>query len=110
METAELIAALIGMSIVTYIPRVLPFLLFGQRELPRWFLSFLSYIPVAILSALLFQSLFIVKGEIAVRFSNPMLLAAVPTVLVAFYTRSLYGTVLVGLMSMALLRFFAIGA
>lgn len=110
MDTAQFAAALVGMSLVTYASRVLPLLLFGQRQLPQWFLSFVSHIPVAILSALLFQSLFVMDGEVVTSLGNPMMAAAIPTVLAAYLTRSLYGTVVVGLITMALLRFFVAGA
>ncbi len=44
---------IIGTMIVTYIPRVLPFILISGKPLPRKVVIFLEYIPYAALGALI---------------------------------------------------------
>jgi branched-subunit amino acid transport protein len=44
---------IVGMGIVTYVPRWLPLIFLSRRQLPQWLVDWLDFIPVAILSALL---------------------------------------------------------
>lgn len=86
-----------GMGLVTYLPRALPLLYLAHKELPRWFMDWLSLIPAAILSALLAPILFADAGTRTLAFGKPELIVAVPTLLFAIKTRSLGGTVIVGM-------------
>ena len=52
-----------GMMLVTYIPRVLPFYLIHNKDLPKRLKRFLSYIPVTALGALIVPgALFSIEG------------------------------------------------
>lgn len=48
---------LAGMFLVTYIPRLIPFLFAGDLELPRWVRKWLKFFPYAALGALLFPGI-----------------------------------------------------
>ncbi len=85
------------MGIVTYIPRSLPLVFLARRRLPRWLIDWLGLIPVAILSALVAPILFINDDLRTFDLTTPELLVAVPTFLFAWKTKSLGGTVLVGM-------------
>ena len=91
-------------AVVTWIPRILPFVLVKYRGLPDPVLRFLKYLPIAIVFALILSSL--VDGKVGqlpqVRWLD--LLAAIPTMLVAFRYKNLMGTVLFGIVLVALLR------
>ena len=67
------------------------------QALPVWFSEWLELIPAAILSALLASTLLTSAESRAFCLGKPELLAAVPTLLVALKTRSLAGTVIVGM-------------
>ena len=88
----------IGMGLVTYIPRWFPIFFLSRRQLPRWFSEWLDLIPVAILSALVFPEL--VTGGIPPQLDlfRPELIVALPTFLFALKTRSLGGTVVLGML------------
>lgn len=86
------------MGIVTYLPRWLPIILLAQRKLPDWFVQWLDLIPVAILSALVFAELFVSSGCRHFDFLNTKSIAAVPTFLFAIKTKSLGGTVVLGML------------
>lgn len=87
----------LGMGIVTYVPRLIPILFLSQRELPQWMLEWLDYIPAAILSALIFPAI-LTSGEPRIfDVTRPELLVAIPTFIVAAKTRSLAGTVIFGM-------------
>jgi branched-subunit amino acid transport protein len=85
------------MGLVTYVPRWAPLFALSQRTLPRWLEEWLDHIPAAILSALIFPAL-VTAGEPR-QFSlwNNDLLVAVPVFLFALRTRSLGGTVVLGM-------------
>ena len=87
-----------GMGLVTYLPRALPLLYLTHRKIPQWLIDWLSLIPVAILSALLAPSLFTDAATRSFSFGKLELLVAIPTLLFALKTRSLGGTVLIGML------------
>lgn len=97
-----------GMALVTVLPRLIPILLLSDRKLPPVVERWLALIAPAILSALLLPELLLDRGTtpatLLLSTSNTFLLAGVPTFLVAWKTKSLFGTVTVGLVTVALLR------
>ncbi|BES64269.1 hypothetical protein SANA_07080 [Gottschalkiaceae bacterium SANA] len=44
---------LFGSMVVTMVPRILPFFLFDTKKIPDWVQDFLSFIPFAVLGALI---------------------------------------------------------
>ena len=55
---------ILGMALVTYIPRMLPVLLIGQRSVSPWMERWLANIPYAALGALIFPGILSVEeGE-----------------------------------------------
>jgi branched-subunit amino acid transport protein len=52
----KLILLIIGMTLVTYLPRMLPMLLFSQLELPPFLVKFFKFIPYTALTALIFPA------------------------------------------------------
>jgi len=88
---------LLGMGVVTYVPRWLPLALLSNRRLPEWFEQWLDLIPAAILSALILPILITTGEPRHLDLLRPELLVAVPTLLFAVKTRSLAGTVVVGM-------------
>ena len=93
------------MMAVTYLPRVLPVWSLSSRSLPPFLSSWLRYIPVSVMAAMVFPSLFIQDQQINVGLDNVFLLAAFPTFLVAWRTKSLFGSVFSGMLVVAIARF-----
>jgi branched-subunit amino acid transport protein len=87
---------LLGMGFVTYLPRLLPLFFLSQRQLPQWLVEWLELIPVAILAALLAPSL-VIDDTSRIDLLRPEFWVAIPTFLFAVRTKSLGGTVLVGM-------------
>lgn len=48
---------ILGMSIVTIIPRIVPLLIVGRVTFPKWINRFLAVIPYAALGALIFPGI-----------------------------------------------------
>ncbi|HWK21934.1 MAG TPA: AzlD domain-containing protein [Ureibacillus sp.] len=99
------ILLILGCALVTWVPRVMPFILVRNIKLPDIVLRWLAYIPVCILSALVLESLFQVEGNF-VTFDWKNLVAFVPTLIIAIWTKSLSKTVIIGVITMAILRYF----
>lgn len=100
-----MLLAIALMALTTYIPRFLPLLVLSRRALHPLVESWLSYVPAAVLAALLGPALFLPEGQ--VRFSladNPHFWAAIPCFVVALITRNMFYTVLTGMGSISLLR------
>jgi branched-subunit amino acid transport protein len=58
---SEIIWMIIGMGLVTYIPRMLPFVLFKGKELPPFIQGVLRNVPFATLGALIFPAIFLIQ-------------------------------------------------
>lgn len=61
--TSEIVLIIIGMGIVTYIPRMLPFVLFSQLNLPEFWQNVLKNVPFATLGALIVPSVFLIRED-----------------------------------------------
>jgi len=97
-----------GMGLVTYLPRWLPLLALSRQRLPQWLVDWLGLIPAALLSALLAPALLTDASPRVLHLGKAELLAAIPTLLFALRTRSLGGTVLVGMLLFWLARKFGL--
>ncbi|HNY72315.1 MAG TPA: AzlD domain-containing protein [Syntrophales bacterium] len=97
MDEGLILLTFAGMGAVTYIPRWLPLHCLAEKKLPAWFESWLDFIPASILSALLLPSLITGGHPRSLDLTRPELIVAVPTFLFAVKTKSLGGTVLVGM-------------
>ncbi len=86
-----------GMGLVTFLPRWLPLCLLANRQLPAWLEEWLDLLPVALLSALLAPILLTSGEPRTLDLGRPELWVALPTFLFALRTRSLGGTVVVGM-------------
>lgn len=101
----EIALLIFFMALVTFLPRVLPVLLLSRRSLPEPVERWLSYVPVAVLAALLAPSLFAPSGWFNLAFSeNPAFWVSIPVFVIAFFTRNLFITVLSGMFLIAIFR------
>ena len=61
----SMLLLIVGMAIVTYIPRVLPLTVLEGKELPSFLQGVLRNIPFAVLGSLIFPGILLVKeGDI----------------------------------------------
>jgi branched-subunit amino acid transport protein len=106
MVSKECLAVILGMGLVTFLPRWLPLVYLTRRSLPAWLVEWLEFIPAAILSAILLPALVIDDASRSVDLSRPEFLVAIPTLLFAIVTKSLGGTVIVGMVLFGLAEKF----
>jgi branched-subunit amino acid transport protein len=104
MDQQAIFLTILGMMAVTALPRILPVWLLADRNLAPIVERWLRYVPVTVLSALLLPAILIQEGAIDLRFSNYYLWAALPTLIIGWKTRSLFGAVIAGMALVALAR------
>ena len=100
-----ILLTILGCAIVTWLSRIVPFVLLKKFDMPKPLVEYLSFVPIVITSALWFNSLFIQRiGELPeINYEN--LLASLPTVVSAIISKSLLVIVMIGILSLAIIRY-----
>lgn len=106
MDQKIIFLTFLGMLAVTYVPRMAPLVALATRSLPEPVVRWLSFVPVAVLSAMLFPSLLLRDNRFDFTPDNFFLWAAVPAFLLAWRTKSFFGTVALGMALVAAGRYF----
>lgn len=101
---SALLLCVVGMAVVTALPRILPITFLAGRKLPPALMRWLSFVPVSVLAALLAPEVLLRNGKPHIAPDNFFLLACLPTLLVAWRTGSFFGAVTAGMATVALLR------
>lgn len=90
-------AVVVLMAVANFVVRFVPIAVVSRMRLPepvnRWF----SFVPAAVMGALVAGELLRPGGEYLLTLRNPYLLAAVPTAFVYHRTRSFLGATLAGM-------------
>jgi branched-subunit amino acid transport protein len=87
----------IAIGLGTFLLRFLFIYLFGKIEMPDWLRRALRFVPAAALAALVFPALTHPTGEMNLSLQNFRLLAGLGGALVAWKTRNVLLTLLVGM-------------
>jgi len=104
MEGSKIYLIILAMALVTALPRIIPVGFLAGRRMPEWLVTWLRYVPISVLSAMLILDLVWKDERVQLAPTNPMLPAAALGFLVAIRTRSLFATVSAGMGALALLR------
>lgn len=106
MTNSSIWLMIIGASLATLIPRILPVALLSRFEFPAFLAKWLSFVGPAVLGALTAISILAPEGEIFINIKNKFLWAFIPTFIIAVRTKSLFYTLLTGIITMAILYNF----
>lgn len=98
MEEGLILLTIIGMAVVTYLPRLIPLLALSGKELPPSVVAWLRHVPPAVLSAMLLPIILMPEGKIILGFDNLFLWAAIPTIITAIISKSLFIPVIIGML------------
>ncbi|MCP3892427.1 MAG: AzlD domain-containing protein [Desulfobulbaceae bacterium] len=110
MDQTLIFWTIVGMAVVTYIPRLLPVLFLSGKQLQPFIASWLKLIPPAVLAAMLVPSLLVREDTVTLAFENLFFWAAVIAFPVAWKFKSLSVTVVVGMGLVALGRYMGWGS
>ena len=104
MEQDTIFQVIVGMTIVTYLPRLLPAWFLSSRTLPPTLQIWLRYVPISVIGAMLLPNVLLQEGSLQFNTHNFFLLGSIPTIAVALISRSLFVTVLAGILLVTGLR------
>jgi branched-subunit amino acid transport protein len=106
MDQQKIFLTIVGMTIVTYLPRFLPAWFLSSRSLPDALQRWLRFVPAAVMAAMLLPMLVMREGHLHLHRDNLFMWAALPTALIAYLTRSFAGTVATGVVLIAGTRYW----
>ena len=106
MDENLVLLTIIGMAVVTYLPRLIPLLALSGKTLPAAIVAWLRHVPPAVLAAMLLPAILIQDGELTLGLDNLFFWAAIPTFAAAILTKSLFIPVIVGMLVVIVGRLF----
>lgn len=95
---------ILGMTLVTFGVRYPVLAILGRLELPARVLRALRYVPVAVLTAITVPAVLAPGGEVHLSIDNTYLVAAIFAVGVAWYSKNLLLTIVLGMGTFLLWR------
>lgn len=93
----EILILILGMALVTFLPRFLPMVFLSRWKIPEAIKKGLEYFPISILSAIIFPLLFF-DGDGRMEIQFHFLLSAIPVFLFSWKVKSLWGSVIFGML------------
>lgn len=99
MVIAEYLLLILGMALVTYIPRMLPLVVLSDFDLSPFWRRFLNFIPPAALSALIFPGILT-----ATESSETAILGGIVAAIMAYHKFNLLIIVLAAIISVFLFQ------
>lgn len=88
---------ILGMMLVTFLPRYVPLALAGRVHLPGWLRQALEFVPIAVLTAIVVQVVWVRPTGLDARIDNPYLWAVVAAGIAAWLRLPLLGVIAIGL-------------
>ncbi len=89
-----------GMALVTFAARYPVLALLSRSTFPASISRALKYVPLAVLSAIIFPEVLLSEGELALHLENAPLFASLIAALVAWRSRNLLMTIVLGMASL----------
>ncbi len=91
-------------GLITFGMRFSLIYLFGRFEVPETMRKALHYVPPAVLSAIIFPELFYRAGTLDISLGNTRLMAGIIAILVAWFSKNILVTILVGMVALLILQ------
>lgn len=106
----ELVMVL-GMTVVTFIPRYGLMAVLGRIEMPQPLFRALRFVPPAVLAAIVLPGLVLnqTTSELDISLTNSFLIAGIVSGLVAWRTRNLLLTIIIGMATLWIWRLLLMG-
>ena len=95
---------ILGMALVTFGVRYPMLAIVGRLRLPDRAVRALGYVPIAVLTAITVPAVFMPQGTIDIRPGNTYLVGGIIAALVAWRTKNLLLTIVVGMAAFLLWR------
>jgi branched-subunit amino acid transport protein len=96
-----------GMVLVTFLPRFLPLLFLSSRKLPHTLVTWLRFVPAAVICSMLLQWLFYTESAEGLSATQVLFIGvSLPAFVLAYATRNFLATVVCGSAMAAMGRLF----
>lgn len=103
--TIHMLTIIVLCGVVTWLTRIIPFILITKIKLSERVIKWLSFIPITLFTALIIDGLIEQQeGVMGYSINVPFLITMLPTIVIAVLSRSLTITILSGIIIMAVLR------
>lgn len=99
---------IIGMTAVTFGIRYVLFAMADSINFPDTLKRALNYVPIAVLTAIIFPAALMPKGELFLDWKNPYLIGAIVAIAISYWKKSMLLTVVVGLIVFSLWKFIVL--
>ena len=97
MSTLSIWLLFVALAVGTYALRLSFIYLFGKVDMPDWLRRALRFVPASVLAALVFPALTYPNGTLDLSLGNVRLLAGLGGALVAWKTKNVLWTIVVGM-------------
>jgi len=91
-------------GVITYLIRLSLILLYGRFNMPEPVQRGLRFIPAAVFAAIVFPELFTSQGQLSFSLDNARMIAGLLAALVAWRTKNIIFTVLIGMAALIFLQ------
>jgi len=91
-------------GILTYATRLSFILLYGRIKMPNLMERALRFVPPAVLTAIFFPELLLNNGDLFLSFGNARLLAGMLAIVVAWRTKNVIYTIVIGMLALWVLQ------
>ncbi|MBF0811235.1 MULTISPECIES: AzlD domain-containing protein [Staphylococcus] len=103
--TIHMLTIIVLCGVVTWLTRIIPFILITKIKLSERVIKWLSFIPITLFTALIIDGLIEQQeGVMGYTINVPFLITMLPTIVIAVISRSLTITIISGIIIMAVLR------
>jgi branched-subunit amino acid transport protein len=92
-------------GILTYATRLSFIIFYGKIKMPALVEQTLRFVPPAVLTAIFFPELLLANGELAISLGNARLLAGTLAILVAWRTKNVSYTIVIGMLALWILQY-----
>lgn len=92
-----LLLCILGSVLATLLPKVLPVTFLRGDSLPALLRHWLSFVPVAVMAALVGPDVLFYEGRFNIGASNLFLVVSLPALLVAWWGRNYFATIAFGI-------------
>ena len=91
-------------GIITYAIRLSFIVFFDHKDVPPKVQRWLRYVPPAVFAAIVFPEIFVHNGGVNISPSNPRLIAGLIAMLVAWRTKNVLLTILIGMATLLIIQ------
>lgn len=91
-------------GLITYGIRLSMIVLYGKQEMPLRLQQALRFVPPAVLSAIIFPEVLLPGGNLNLSLENPRLMAGVLAAFVAWRTKNVFLTIVIGMGALLFLQ------